>query len=131
MGKGTQAMTQEPDIVERLRISRMPEDGQLWAERREAAAEIERLQTAIHEGAEANVGTQDLMLAEIERLRAHNKILCDDQHDYVRYCTRIHEQEAEIERLRATIVRAKDALRDGQSTQWVHYLLVAALAPKP
>jgi hypothetical protein len=37
----------------------------------------------------------------------------------------------EIERLRKTIVRAKDALIDGQSTQWVHDLLVAALKPKP
>ena len=32
-----------------------------------------------------------------------------------------------IERLRAVIVRAKDALLDGQSTQWVHDLLVGAL----
>lgn len=37
------------------------------------------------------------------------------------------EKDAEIERLRATIVRAKDALLDGQSTQWVHDLLVSAL----
>ena len=38
----------------------------------------------------------------------------------------------EIERLRAVIVRAKDALLDGQSTQRVHDLLVAAiLGPKP
>jgi len=38
----------------------------------------------------------------------------------------------EIERLRAVIIRAKDALLDGQSTQWVHDLLVAAiLGPKP
>ena len=41
--------------------------------------------------------------AEIERLRAHNKVLCDNQHDHVRYCTRIHEQEAEIERLTAQL----------------------------
>ncbi len=34
---------------------------------------------------------------------------------------------AEIERLRAVVTRAKDALLDGQSTQWVHDLLVAAL----
>jgi hypothetical protein len=33
----------------------------------------------------------------------------------------------ENERLRAAIIRAKDALLDGQSTQWVHDLLVAAL----
>jgi hypothetical protein len=31
------------------------------------------------------------------------------------------------ERLRAVIVRAKDALLDGQSTQWVHDLLVKGL----
>src|SRR6187399_2290680 len=40
---------------------------------------------------------------EIKRLRAHNKVLCDNQHDHVRYCTRIHEQEAEIERLTAQL----------------------------
>jgi hypothetical protein len=33
----------------------------------------------------------------------------------------------EIERLRAVITRAKDALLDGQSTQRVHDLLVSAL----
>lgn len=39
---------------------------------------------------------------------------------------------ADNERQRAVIVRAKDALIDGQSTQWVHDLLVAALLePKP
>jgi hypothetical protein len=66
-------------------------------------------------------------LAEGERLRAE----CED-HKAARLA---HEQtnapllaaRAEIERLRAAIVRAKDALIDGQSTQWVHDLLVAAL----
>jgi capsule polysaccharide export protein KpsE/RkpR len=43
----------------------------------------------------------------------------------------VNELVAEIERLRKTIVRAKDALIDGQSTQRVHDLLVAALKPKP
>lgn len=44
----------------------------------------------------------------------------------------MHEAADEIERLRAVIIRAKDALLDGQSTQWVHDLLVAALlGPKP
>jgi hypothetical protein len=38
---------------------------------------------------------------------------------------------AEVKKLRAVIVRAKDALLDGQSTQWVHDLLVSALEPKP
>jgi hypothetical protein len=44
---------------------------------------------------------------------------------------------AQNKQLRATITRAKDALLDGQSTQWVHDLLVAALVaraalePKP
>ncbi len=33
----------------------------------------------------------------------------------------------EIERLRAVIIRAKDALLDGQSTQRVHDLLMGAL----
>lgn len=33
-------------------------------------------------------------------------------------------KDAEIKRLRAVITRAKDALLDGQSTQWVHDLLV-------
>ena len=42
------------------------------------------------------------------------------------------EAADEIERLRAVIMRAKDALLDGQSTQRVHDLLVAALlGPKP
>ena len=40
----------------------------------------------------------------IERLRAHNTVLCDNQHDHVRYCTKIHDLEAEIERLRALIL---------------------------
>jgi hypothetical protein len=42
----------------------------------------------------------------------------------------IGELEAEIKRLRAAITRAKDALLDGQSTQWVHDLLVVALVGK-
>jgi len=33
----------------------------------------------------------------------------------------------EIKRLRAVIIRAKDALLDGQSTQYVHDMLVAAV----
>jgi hypothetical protein len=33
----------------------------------------------------------------------------------------------EVVRLRIVIVRAKDALLDGQSTQWVHDLLVTTL----
>jgi hypothetical protein len=37
------------------------------------------------------------------------------------------EAADEIDRLRAVITRAKDALLDGQSTQWVHDLLVTAL----
>lgn len=42
------------------------------------------------------------------------------------------DAQAENEHLRAVIVRAKDALLDGQSTQWVHDLLVTALlVPKP
>jgi hypothetical protein len=42
------------------------------------------------------------------------------------------EAADEIERLRAVIIRAKDALLDGQSTQRVHDLLVVALlGPKP
>jgi hypothetical protein len=36
----------------------------------------------------------------------------------------------ENKELRAIITRAKDALLDGQSTQWVHDLLVTALKPK-
>jgi hypothetical protein len=39
----------------------------------------------------------------------------------------LRDLEAAIERLRAVIVRAKDALLDGQSTQWVHDLLVKGL----
>ena len=39
----------------------------------------------------------------------------------------ISRQRHEIERLRKVITRAKDALLDGQSTQWVHDLLVAEL----
>ena len=46
--------------------------------------------------------------AKIERLQAHNNVLCDNQHDYVRYCTRIHELEAEIERLQARYDSATD-----------------------
>lgn len=42
----------------------------------------------------------------------------------------IEELRAENERLRAVIIRAKDALLDGQSTQWVHDLLVAAILKK-
>lgn len=38
-----------------------------------------------------------------------------------------HELRAEIKRLRAVVTRSKDALLDGQSTQWVHDLLAAAL----
>jgi len=43
---------------------------------------------------------------------------------YSEEIVRLHAKNA---RLRAAIVRAKDALLDGQSTQWVHDLLVAAL----
>jgi hypothetical protein len=52
--------------------------------------------------------------AEIERLRRDCAV-------------DVSELYREIERLRAVIVRAKDALLDGQSTQWVHDLLVKAL----
>jgi dihydrodipicolinate synthase/N-acetylneuraminate lyase len=51
----------------------------------------------------------------VERLRAFPGIAC------------AVEAADEIEKLRAVITRAKDALLDGQSTQWVHDLLVAAL----
>jgi hypothetical protein len=57
----------------------------------------------------------------VERLRSKeiNAGLCGEAAD-------------EIERLQAVIVRAKDALLDGQSTQWVHDLLVGSmLGPKP
>jgi len=62
----------------------------------------------------------------VERLRA-----CDCGIHCKSGC--IQEKAAnEIERLRAVIMRAKDALLDGQSTQRVHDLLVAALlGPKP
>lgn len=40
---------------------------------------------------------------------------------------KIAQQQAEIKALRAVIIRAKDALLDGQSTQWVHDVLAAAL----
>jgi hypothetical protein len=42
-------------------------------------------------------------------------------------CAALEDAADEIERLRAVIVRAKDALLDGQSTQWVHDLLATAL----
>jgi hypothetical protein len=41
------------------------------------------------------------------------------------------EAAATIKRLRAVVTRAKDALIDGQSTQWVHDLLVAELLSQP
>lgn len=44
---------------------------------------------------------------------------------------RAEKAEDEVERLRAIITRAKDALLDGQSTQWVHDVLVQGLSPKP
>jgi hypothetical protein len=62
----------------------------------------------------------------VERLRA------SVHHDVrVRSATSA-EAADEIERLRAVIIRAKDALLDGQSTQYVHDMLVTALVgPKP
>jgi len=39
----------------------------------------------------------------------------------------IAERNAKIDRLRAVIIRAKDGLLDGQSTQQVHDMLVAAV----
>jgi hypothetical protein len=51
---------------------------------------------------------------EIERLLG----ACKDKADLLK------DAYAQIKRLRAVIVRAKDALLDGQSTQWVHDLLV-------
>ena len=66
----------------------------------------------------------------VERLRARVEIAeresrFGDAEDF-------REAADEIERLRAVIMRAKDALLDGQSTQRVHDLLVAALlGPKP
>lgn len=39
----------------------------------------------------------------------------------------IAELRAENERLRKVIIRAKDALLDGQSPQWVHDVLVAVI----
>lgn len=62
--------------------------------------------------------------AEIERLRARwerGKAEMEKADRALRAVTK------ENERLRAVIVRAKDALLDGQSTQWVHDLLVAVL----
>lgn len=60
--------------------------------------------------------------AEIERLRsdarAYANIMLSEENDAL-----IEENK----RLRAVIVRSKDALLDGQSTQWVHDLLAGAL----
>jgi hypothetical protein len=44
----------------------------------------------------------------------------------------LREAADEIELLHAVIIRAKDALLDGQSTQYVRDMLIAAvLGPKP
>lgn len=61
--------------------------------------------------------------AEIERLR---ELLegPDPHYDMARENGNLR---ADNERLRAVIIRAKDALLDGQSAQWVHDLLVAAI----
>lgn len=70
----------------------------------------------------------------VERLRdTHPKVSADV---YWRIKLAYHPEQVhaerleaadEIEKLRKVIIRAKDALLDGQSTQWVHDVLVAAL----
>ena len=61
----------------------------------------------------------------IERLKAEFELFREAP-------SKLEVAQYEIERLRAVIMRAKDALLDGQSTQRVHDLLVAALlGPKP
>ena len=85
------------NIVERLRA--FWPDGQGHQIAWEAAAEIERLREAIK-----------VQGAEIDRV-----------------CAMALQDKEEIERLRAIITRAKDALLDGQSTQWVHDLLIQGL----
>ena len=57
---------------------------------------------------------------------------CDEIERLRRDCAvDVSELYREIERLRAVITRAKDALLDGQSTQWVHDLLVDGMLAKP
>jgi hypothetical protein len=118
------------DIVERLRMTAncgIPDftNSKLLDE---AADEIERLRSI--------ADTTDIMTEqaikrqndEIERLREFGATANPGGI----YEGLPFEAADEIERLRAVITRAKDALLDGQSTQWVHDLLVAALVgPKP
>jgi hypothetical protein len=76
-------------------------------------------------------GLLDEAADEIEKLRDEQGGIAMAAEQHGRKAERA-ELVPEIERLRAVITRAKDALLDGQSTQWVHDLLVAALVgPKP
>jgi hypothetical protein len=92
----------------------------------DAADEIERLRAKNHELA-STIATRLLEkkpCVEIDRLRAAlaEEIAVARETDDA-----LAKADAEIERLRAVIVRAKDALLDGQSTQWVHDLLATVL----
>ena len=82
--------------------------------------------------AEMLEGTRDALekaLVKIAKLEVEKSELAN------RVLIHLHRTEtttAEIKRLRAIIIRAKDALLDGQDAQWVHDLLVTGLLePKP
>ena len=86
-------------------------------------AEIERLNNIVIRGlAGVELSEEnDRLIVEIERLTMELRAHRQDNGAV------IAGLQNEIRRLRAVIVRAKDALLDGQSTQWVHDLLVAEL----
>jgi hypothetical protein len=116
------------DIVERLHWDAAHQRSESETEKleREAADEIERLRAKNHELA-STIATRLLEkkpCVEIDRLRAAlaEEIAVARETDDA-----LAKADAEIERLRAVIVRAKDALLDGQSTQWVHDLLATVL----